>query len=676
MHVPAGASDVLVIVAIDLDKCRDPETGVIEDWALEGYSHHRQLHGGFAQRARYPDFLLGRLPPHGRKRGHFECYQTGRYVTVTGQHIAGTPLTIEARQTELEQVHRDLRRTKTGRVTDQRYRRLPAGRPGRRRGGAPCQRGQAWRAVPAALGRRHQRLPERFRGRPVLCNYLAFWCGTPERIDQLFRQSGRMPKWDSRRLDSTYGHLTVVKSLAGRTEFDTATAPAECGVMGNLASHLPRTTTGRRRRRPPRTQATSMLFLNYALEETRQGDKKHYVKVGHPVAAIAGHLFRVTNNWPKRVGPQLFVQGDDVRPFILGSTDSLFAWIGGTLPHRGANGLHWSGGEDKVTQAQFFSYLQQTVENYDAVEAYPHHPRGPRTYYMHPEPQGGDGKALAELAGRFRPATPVDHDLIISMLLTLLWGGEPGQRPAFLLTAKEGDAQGGRGVGKSKLVQLLARLVGGHVDVLPTEPIKDVTTRLLSPEGMAKRVVLADNVKTLRFSDAGLEGLITSDTISGHRMYTGEGCRPNTLTYCITLNGASLSRDMAQRCIPVHLRRPPHDGTWERDTITLIDAKRWDIIGDILAVLQTPAPPLARHSRWGTWETEVLAHVGDPSEFARVIGERQGDVDEDAAEADVVREAFRSELEVAATTRTGRLSGSRPRWLPRWSTWPRTTGAR
>ncbi|MCI0464601.1 MAG: DUF3987 domain-containing protein [Gemmataceae bacterium] len=86
------------LVAIDLDKCRDPETGQIEEWArnvigtLRSYTELSPSGRGLRI------LLRGKLPPHGRKRGRFEVYETARYVTVTGQHLQGMPLAIEDRQ--------------------------------------------------------------------------------------------------------------------------------------------------------------------------------------------------------------------------------------------------------------------------------------------------------------------------------------------------------------------------------------------------------------------------------------------------------------------------------------------------------------------------------------------------------------------------------------------------
>jgi hypothetical protein len=397
-------------------------------------------------------------------------------------------------------------------------------------------------------------------------------------------------------------------------------------------------------------------FTNFRGGTIESADGCKTIKVGRSMQDIFTELVGLTKGWPRRIDHKmLFANSAEGTPLWLESADAAFAWINGQLK----NPVDWVSGPDKITKAEFFRYLQQTTENYATVESFPHWPSLPHTYYMHPKPSGGDGKALADLLQRFHPAGLVDTELVRAFFLSLFWGGEAGQRPAWLFTSEDGDPYGGRGVGKSKVVQMAARLVGGHIDGSPNEPIQALVTRLLSAEGMRRRLVLLDNIKTLRFSWAELEGLITTDVISGHRLYAGEGRRPNTLTYCLTLNGATLSRDMAQRCVIVKMARPAHDGNWEADTIALIDSKRWDIVGDVLAALKAQAPALPQNSRWGAWENDVLARVGNPAECLRVIAERQSEVDEDTAEADVVRQAFIEEL---------RLRGHDPEqetvWIP------------
>jgi primase-polymerase (primpol)-like protein len=50
-------------------------------------------------------FVYGKLPPIGRKTGDIEVYEAGRYLTITGNHLDGTPRTIENRQDELTAWH-------------------------------------------------------------------------------------------------------------------------------------------------------------------------------------------------------------------------------------------------------------------------------------------------------------------------------------------------------------------------------------------------------------------------------------------------------------------------------------------------------------------------------------------------------------------------------------------
>ncbi len=49
--------------------------------------------------------LLGVLPAHGRKKGNYETYQTGRFIAVTGRRLFGTSVAVEHRQDALLRVH-------------------------------------------------------------------------------------------------------------------------------------------------------------------------------------------------------------------------------------------------------------------------------------------------------------------------------------------------------------------------------------------------------------------------------------------------------------------------------------------------------------------------------------------------------------------------------------------
>jgi hypothetical protein len=396
-----------------------------------------------------------------------------------------------------------------------------------------------------------------------------------------------------------------------------------------------------------------VLFQNYyEVSTTNEEGEEVTVRIGHTIQYLAKRVRELTRDWPKRVGKLLFARCNN-QALWLENPNELFAWISGHLIANLAtkknqpapNLLTWVKGSDKVTEARLYSYLQQEVEDFDAIELSPHHPPMDRTYYMHTPLEGGDGVALRELCKRFCPATPTDAALIEALILSLVWGGPPGQRPAWLITAEdEDDEEKGRGVGKSKLAELVAMIVGGFISLSSNEDFGTLKTRLLSPDALPLRVAMLDNIKSLKFSWAEFEGLVTSEVISGKRMYYGEGRRPNTLTYILTLNGASLSKDMAQRCVIVKLKRPKPSPTWYEETAAYVREHRWAILGDAIARLKDDAASLERYSRWGAWESAVLARLPKPSEVQGVIAERQGEVDDDASEAEIVRQAFINEL--------------------------------
>ena len=203
---------------VDLDDCLDgggalttAAARIVQ--ALDTYTEISPSGRGFRL------FLRGALPPGANRKGKVEMYDRGRYFTVTGRHLPGTPTTLEDRQQELEALHAEI---------------FPAPAPRRARWpstvrGTGDDAQLLARARSAKNGRKFMDLFYRgdlssYRGDDstadlALCGHLAFWCGgDAERIDRLFRQSALMrEKWDSRRGNTTYGALTIGKALgAGR----------------------------------------------------------------------------------------------------------------------------------------------------------------------------------------------------------------------------------------------------------------------------------------------------------------------------------------------------------------------------------------------------------------------------------------------------------------------------
>jgi len=89
---------------IDLDNCRDPATGKIQDWALRiierlnSYTEVSPSKRGLHVLVRIKHKFAG------RKRGNLEVYSRDRYFTVTGWHYGAMPESIEERTEELQKI--------------------------------------------------------------------------------------------------------------------------------------------------------------------------------------------------------------------------------------------------------------------------------------------------------------------------------------------------------------------------------------------------------------------------------------------------------------------------------------------------------------------------------------------------------------------------------------------
>jgi hypothetical protein len=636
-------------VGIDLDDCVNAETGAILPWAQKIIDRLGTYVEISPSRTGLRAFVRGQLPPSGRKKGAYENYETGRYVTVTGQRLPGYPATIADRQAVLNELHRDIFGEQNAAAASRPQ--LPPAldmtdeeliEKAKRAGNGSGERfARLWAGDISGYASHSE-------ADLALYSTLLFWTqGDQARADRLFRASGlyREEKWGR----ADYRARTFAKAMEGKTEFYKPQRGARISAVKAHRNGAATVETSKRTATAEQDDADKEGLANYFVAG--------WVKVGLPAHSIAEQLLRVTNGWPKRTGQLLFV-ADGTTPHYLEDATDLFGWINKAWPHRdgarGVNPIRWAKGEDKLSQSHFDAYLRQTVENFAAVNAYPHEPGMAGHFYLHPEPTGGDGRAFAALLGKYNPATEVDRDLIRCFFLSLFWGGEPGQRPGFLITAPDDDPKQGRGVGKSTLVKHGAKLCGGLIECSANDGMDDIKKRMLSPEGRGKRVLLIDNVKTHKFSWAELEGFITAATISGRQLYVGEGQLPNLFTVGITVNGATLSKDLAQRCVIAQMKRPEYSATWELDTVQFIDKYRWAIIGDILAILRSSGKPLRKFSRWGLWEQSVLAHAADPEACQAIIEARQDAVDDDQDEHDLVRDAFieamREQGRVAATS--------------------------
>jgi putative DNA primase/helicase len=205
-------------VGIDLDHCRDAETGVIESWAEEIIAQIGSYAEASPSGRGVRMFARATLPAGGRKRGNIEIYASARFLTVTGRPLKGTPTTIEERTAELAKFHVRVFGLATA----------PEPSQDQRVGQVDVDDHDLLaRALKSCDGDTFRRLWEgdlsvtdsdHSAADLALCNRLAFWTGRDaERIDRLFRQSRLFrSKWDRRHFADgrTYGEATIAKAIA------------------------------------------------------------------------------------------------------------------------------------------------------------------------------------------------------------------------------------------------------------------------------------------------------------------------------------------------------------------------------------------------------------------------------------------------------------------------------
>jgi len=215
------------IGSLDLDKCRNPETGEIEAWAL-GVIEQIPTYWEISPSGRglrafgewdMPDGAGCRWKLNGHE---IEVYHRDAFLTVTGHHLLGTSAQLQDCTAELAALY-----AQCDRAPDV----PPAGNSRRRVGGSALSDEELLaRARGARNGDKFCRLydagdvsPYRIEGAEsghhradlALARILAFWTRDTAQIDRLFRQSALYrPKWDRRDgTYGTYGWRTIAEAL-------------------------------------------------------------------------------------------------------------------------------------------------------------------------------------------------------------------------------------------------------------------------------------------------------------------------------------------------------------------------------------------------------------------------------------------------------------------------------
>ncbi|WP_224338252.1 hypothetical protein [Haloprofundus halobius] len=222
------------IVGVDLDDCRDPESGEVDEDAqdiierLDSYTEVSPSGSGFHV------LVQGELPEGRNRRGKIECYDNARFFTVTGAHVDGTPQTVKRRQDALAGIHREYISSASESQSRNSPETVTASEDDSSVEGAGLSdSGLVEKAMGASNSAKFERLwngntsgyDSNSEADMALCCLLAFWSGGDEnQMDRLFRQSGLLRgKWDDVHYadGSTYGEKTIERAVQTTSEFYT-----------------------------------------------------------------------------------------------------------------------------------------------------------------------------------------------------------------------------------------------------------------------------------------------------------------------------------------------------------------------------------------------------------------------------------------------------------------------
>jgi len=209
-----------MIVGIDLDDCRDHLTGETETWAAEILHEVDSWTEISPSGTGFHIFAVGSIPDGGSRTGDVEMYDSGRYFTVTGNHLEDTPNELKERNDAIKTIHSEYiaddgdednttsvdtgtsQNTSDVDLTDEQL--IKKAKNAENSNNFK----QLWNGNTGGY-------PSHSEADEALCFHLAFWTGKDkQRIDKLFRKSNLMrDKWDEDRGSQTYGELTIQKAV-------------------------------------------------------------------------------------------------------------------------------------------------------------------------------------------------------------------------------------------------------------------------------------------------------------------------------------------------------------------------------------------------------------------------------------------------------------------------------
>lgn len=197
---------------VDLDNCiregkiNDEARAIVKE--LNSYTERSQSKTGLHI------IIHGKVPGDRRRTGNYEMYDSARFFCITGDHILGTPETIEERQRQLDTIYNQIfdkrKPEKKSNNSDSTYSSM-----GDEEIISTAVRARNGSKFSALYAGDHSDYGSQSEADLALCNLLAFYTKDPEQIDRMFRASGLMrDKWDR----DDYSTRTIESALNAVTE--------------------------------------------------------------------------------------------------------------------------------------------------------------------------------------------------------------------------------------------------------------------------------------------------------------------------------------------------------------------------------------------------------------------------------------------------------------------------
>lgn len=271
---------------------------------------------------------------------------------------------------------------------------------------------------------------------------------------------------------------------------------------------------------------------------------------------------------------------------------------------------------------------------------------------------------LREVVVDFPFASTADFSSWLALVLTLVVRDAiKGPTPLFVATANQPRT------GKTRLVQLAGIIAKGSITPAQAYPHEEDEQRKRIEAAIfgGTELVLFDNLRGSIGGEA-LEGVLTAPVYAGRVLGKSETQEvPVRTVWAATGNGASYAGDTAKRSLPIRLLCPdrdPEQRTFrEADLLGAVDARRVELLGDVLTIIRAyyrAGAPVVDMPTWGSFEAwsrvvrQIIVWLGlaDPWE-ARVAVEGQ-DTSSDAH--DVLVAALAGHIGVGHPWTVGRVA--------------------